>query len=116
MQRGVLAECDSQKVIASCNSEMQKIVEAVSPLEDTERVIEFYKSGAVCSLDTLDHALVDLSQVKHNFNTIKKYKSTSKISSSTSDKDCQSLYQLKRKIQSKINALEDEIVKGKADY
>ena len=92
---------------------MQKIVETVSPLEDTERVIEFHKSGAVCSLDTLDHALVDLSQVKHNFNTIKKYKSTSKISSSTSDKDCQSLYQLKRKIQSKINALEDEIVKGK---
>lgn len=92
---------------------MQKIVETVSPLDDTERVIEFYKSGAVCSLDTLDHALVDLSQVKHNFNTIKKYKSTSKISSSTSDKDCQSLYQLKRKIQSKINALEDEIVKGK---
>ena len=87
MQRGVLAECDSQKVIASCNSEMQKIVEAVSPLEDTERVIEFYKSGAVCSLDTLDHALVDLSQVKHNFNTIRKYKSNTKISSSTSDKD-----------------------------
>ena len=115
MQRGVQAECESQKVIASCNSEMQKIVEAVSPLEDTERVIEFYKSGAVCSLDTLDHALVDLSQVKHNFNTIRKYKSNTKISSSTSDKDCQSLYQLKRKIQSKINALEDEIVKGKTD-
>ena len=99
-------------MISSCNSEMLRVVETVSAREDTERVIELYKSGSVCSVDTLDHALVDFSQVKHSFNTMKKSKSTSKISSTTSDKDCQSLYQLKRKIQSKIDALEVEISKG----
>ena len=112
MKRGIAAEIESQKVISSCNSEMQGAIETVSAQEDSERVIEFYKSGAVCSVDTLDHALVDFSQVKHNFNTMKKSKSTTKVSSSTSEKDCQSLYQLKRKIQSKIDALEDEITKG----
>ena len=112
MKRGVTAEMESQKVISSCNSEMLKVLETISPQVDSERVIEFYKSGAVCSADTLDHALVDFSQVKHSFNTMKKSKSTTKISSTTSDKDCQSLYQLKRKIQSKIDALEVEISKG----
>ena len=112
MKRGIRAEVESEKVISSCNSEMLRVVETVSAREDTERVIELYKSGSVCSVDTLDHALVDFSQVKQNFNTMKKYKSTAKISSATSDKDCQSLYQLKRKIQSKIDGLEEEITKG----
>ena len=77
---------------------------------DSERIIELYKSGAVASVDTLRQALVDTNQLKPTNNTIKKSKSFNKI---PSDKECQSAYQSKRKLEQRIESLEEEISKGK---
>ena len=106
MLRGVRAEVEAAKVISSCNGEMERIIGEIQPHVDSERVIELYKTGAVASVDTLDHALVDTNNLK----TLKKSKSLAKI---PSEKDCQNAYQNKRKLEAKISALEEEIIKGK---
>ena len=80
------------------------------PERDTERVIEMLKSGAVASAESLSRALVNTSHLKHSTNTIKKSKSFTKIP--TEKDSSQSAYQNKRKLESKIEALEEEIAKG----
>ena len=111
MKRGVTAEIESEKVIASCNIEMGDIIDKIQPHVDSEKVIEMYKSGAVPSVDMLDHALVDTSHLKQSTNTIRKSKSFTKIP--TAEKDNQSAYQNKRKLEAKIEILEEEIAKGR---
>ena len=85
------------------------VIYKVQPHADSERVIELYKSGAVASIETIGHAIVDTNHLKPNTNTIKKSKSFQKI---PSDKESQSVYQNKRKLEQKIESLEEEISKG----
>lgn len=105
MLRAVRAEMEATKVISSCNDEMERIIGNIQPHVDTERLIEMYKTGAVPTVDTLDKAKADTNNIK----TMKKSKSLAKL---PTDKDCQNAYQNKRKIESKIEALEEEIAKG----
>ena len=104
---------EAEKVISSCNTEMGDIIDKIQPHVDSERVIEMYKSGAVPSVDMLDHALVDTSHLKHSTNTIRKSKSFTKIPAA--EKENQSAYQNKRKLEAKIEVLEEEIAKGRLD-
>ena len=109
MEAGVRSEAEAERVVAACTQEMASILAGLRPHRDTERVIEMFKSGAVASAETLSRALVNTSHLKHSTNTIKKSKSFTKI---PTEKDNQSAYQNKRKLESKIEALEEEISKG----
>ena len=112
METGVRSEAEADRVVAACTQEMGAVVGGVRPDRDTERVIEMFKSGAVASVavESLSRAMVNTSNLKHSTNTIKKSKSFTKLPAA--DKDNQSTYQNKRKLESKIEALEDEIAKG----
>ena len=104
------SEAEADRVVSACTQEMAAIVAGLRPERDSERVIEMLKSGAVASAESLSRALVNTSQLKHSTNTIKKSKSFTKI---PTEKDSnQSAYQNKRKLESKIEALEEEIAKG----
>ena len=110
MEAGVRSEAEADRVVSACTQEMAAIVAGLRPERDSERVIEMLKSGAVASAESLSRALVNTSQLKHSTNTIKKSKSFTKI---PTEKDSnQSAYQNKRKLESKIEALEEEIAKG----
>ena len=109
MEAGVRSEAEAERVVAACTQEMASILAGLRPHRDSERVIEMFKSGAVASAESLSRALVNTSHLKHSTNTIKKSKSFTKI---PTDKDNQSAYQNKRKLESRIEALEEEIAKG----
>ena len=109
MEAGVRSEAECERVVAACTQEMASILAGLRPHRDSERVIEMFKSGAVASAESLSRALVNTSHLKHSTNTIKKSKSFTKI---PTEKDNQSAYQNKRKLESKLEALEEEIAKG----
>ena len=109
VMRGVSAELEADRVVAACTQEMAAVVTGRCPRADTERVIEMFKSGAVASVASLDQALVNTSNLKVATNTIRKSKSFAKL---PAEKESQSIYQNKRKLESKIGALEEEIAKG----
>lgn len=109
VMRGVSAELEADRVVAACTQEMAAVATSRSPHADTERVIEMFKSGAVASEASLDQALVNTSNLKVATNTIRKSKSFAKL---PAEKESQSIYQNKRKLESKIGALEEEIAKG----
>ena len=107
--RCIRAEQEADKVIQGCHREMERVVEDFTPEEDAEIVIEKFKTGNVpCVEDTADGPIT-VHEVTTN--TMKRSKSNTKVSK---EKDSQNLYQQKRQLDVKVEALEVEILKGKS--
>jgi len=104
-RRYVKAEQDAGTVIQACHREMEKIVMEINPETDSEMVIEQFKTGNVPSLE-------DGISVEAFTNTIKRSKSNTRLAN---DKETQTVYQQKRQLQSQIEVLEEEIVKGQKE-